>query len=55
MGVWLFDKNKLYNAIYNLDNKNLYKKQHLVPFGEYIPFLPKLRGLIQFLNYPCQM
>lgn len=52
MGVWLFDKNKLYNAIYNLDNKNLYKKQHLVPFGEYIPFLPKLRGLIQFFELP---
>lgn len=29
-----------------------YRKQHLVPFGEYLPFEQQLRGLINFFSIP---
>ena len=52
MGAWHIEENKLYNTIYNPKNVNLYKKTHLVPFGEYIPFIDNLRGLIAFFDLP---
>ena len=45
LGAWFFNDAKLFNTIYNPENKNIYKKQHLVPFGEYIPFFSSLRAL----------
>ena len=52
LGVWKYDDAKLYNAIYSPRYNEAYKKIHLVPFGEYIPFIEGLRGIIDFFDLP---
>ena len=46
---------KIYNAILTLGQQNaqqIYRKQKLVPFGEYVPLENYLRGMIEFFNLP---
>jgi apolipoprotein N-acyltransferase len=52
LGVWKYDDAKLYNAIFSPRYNETYKKIHLVPFGEYIPFIEGLRGIINFFDLP---
>ncbi len=43
----------VYNSAVALGNgAGLYHKQHLVPFGEYVPLQQYLRGAIQFFDLP---
>ena len=52
LGAWKYEDAKLYNAIYSPRYNEAYKKIHLVPFGEYIPFIEGLRGIINFFDLP---
>ncbi len=47
------DGRAYYNSIIAAGNgSGVYHKQHLVPFGEYVPLEPLLRGLIDFFDLP---
>jgi apolipoprotein N-acyltransferase len=44
--VYDFESELYYNSLYKLGTDEVYSKQHLVPFGEYMP----LRWLLEFMN-----
>lgn len=51
--VQVNDSFKYYNAMIGLgDGSGHYYKQHLVPFGEYVPMANLLRGFMRFFNLP---
>ena len=44
---------RYYNSLVMLgEQRGTYSKHHLVPFGEYLPFEPQLRPLLDFLSIP---
>ena len=51
-GAWSYKDEYLYNALININTSESYNKMHLVPFGEYIPFIASLRGIISFFDMP---
>ena len=51
-GIWHFEGNSLFNSLVNIKNDEIYKKQHLVPFGEYIPLKTILNPLLNHFGAP---
>ncbi len=52
-GVPYREQDNFFNSAIALGNgSGIYHKQHLVPFGEYVPLEKYLRGLIQFFDLP---
>ena len=51
-GIWSFEGRELFNSLVNLKTDEIYKKQHLVPFGEYIPFKSLLNPILIFFGAP---
>ena len=53
LGLPVKVNNKYYNSLIAIGNANgTYHKQHLVPFGDYLPFDLYLRGFINFFDIP---
>ena len=51
-GMWLFEGSELFNSLVNVKTDQIYKKQHLVPFGEYIPFKTLLNPILIYFGAP---
>jgi apolipoprotein N-acyltransferase len=52
-GIVTEEDGRFYNALLGFgESEGEYRKQHLVPFGEYLPFEQQLRGLIEFFSLP---
>ena len=51
-GIWSFEDRELFNSLVNLKTDQIYKKQHLVPFGEYIPFKNLLNPILIYFGAP---
>jgi apolipoprotein N-acyltransferase len=53
-GIFVYDfGHKLYyNSLYKLGTGEVYSKQHLVPFGEYMPLRCLLEFMSRFINIP---
>lgn len=45
-------KGDYYNTVLNMPESAIYRKVHLVPFGEFIPFKALLNGALDFFNLP---
>lgn len=55
-GIINSEAGRHYNALLGFGTAaGEYRKQHLVPFGEYLPFEAQLRGLINFFNIPMSV
>ena len=47
------DSGHYYNAVMSVgSSRGFYRKHHLVPFGDFLPFEEQLRGLIDFFDLP---
>ncbi len=54
-GLPLLDEEsgRYYNAVMSIGSgEGFYRKHHLVPFGDFVPFEEQLRGLIAFFDLP---
>ena len=52
-GVFTRDGNAVYNSVRQLGGeRGLYRKHHLVPFGEYMPFRALLQPLAKYIDIP---